>query len=74
MTTIELIEKHGIGNNCLSDAYELGRKDAIDEFKNIWDERVKDLIDWCKDKRLIGLQQADFIFDEIAEQLKEKKE
>lgn len=49
------------------------REDAIDEFKNIWDKRVKDLINWCKDTRLIGLQQADYIFDEIAEQLKEQK-
>ena len=31
MTTLELIEKHGIGYNCLSDAYELGRADAIEE-------------------------------------------
>ena len=31
MTTNELIEKHGIGHNCLSDAYDLGRADAIDE-------------------------------------------
>lgn len=33
MTTLELIEKHGIGHNCLSDAYELGRQDAIQEFR-----------------------------------------
>ena len=33
MTTLELIEKHGIGHNCLSDAYDFGRKDAIEEFK-----------------------------------------
>lgn len=25
MTTNELIEKYGIGHNCLSDAYDLGR-------------------------------------------------
>ena len=30
MTTMELIER-GIGHNCLSDAYELGRADAYDE-------------------------------------------
>lgn len=30
MTTMELIER-GIGHNCLSDAYELGRADALDE-------------------------------------------
>ena len=49
------------------------RADAIDEFKSVWDERVKDLIHWCKDKRLLGLTQADEMFDEIAEQLKEQK-
>ena len=54
--------------------YRRGRADAIDEIKFIWDRRVKDLINWCKDKRLMGLQQADSIFDEIAEQLKEQKE
>ena len=31
MTTLELIER-GIGHNCLSDAYDLGRADAIEEF------------------------------------------
>lgn len=30
MTTIELIER-GVGYNCLSDAYDLGRADAIDD-------------------------------------------
>lgn len=30
MTTMELIGK-GIGHNCLSDAYDLGRADAIDD-------------------------------------------
>lgn len=34
MTTMELIEKHDIGFNCLSDAYDLGRADAIDELYN----------------------------------------
>lgn len=32
MTTMELIER-GIGHNCLSDAYELGRADALEEYK-----------------------------------------
>lgn len=32
MTTNELIEKYGIGHNCLSDAYDLGRTDAIEEY------------------------------------------
>lgn len=31
MTTTELIER-GIGHNCLSDAYDLGKTDAIEEF------------------------------------------
>lgn len=48
------------------------RADAIDEFKSVWDERVKDLINWCRDERLLGLTQADEMFDEIAEQLKEQ--
>lgn len=34
MTTNELLEK-GIGHNCLSDAYELGRADIISEIKDI---------------------------------------
>lgn len=55
--------------------YEKGHKDgynkAIDDFKNKWDSRVMDLIRLCEDCRLIGVQQADSIFDEIAEQLKE---
>ena len=33
MTTMELIER-GIGHNCLSDAYELGKADAIKEYKS----------------------------------------
>ena len=49
------------------------RKKVLDELKSSWDKRVKDLINWCKDQRFIGLQQADFIFDEIVEQLKEQK-
>lgn len=32
MTTMELIDR-GIGHNCLSDAYELGRADAIAEIE-----------------------------------------
>lgn len=33
MTTMELIER-GIGHNCLSDAYDLGRTDAFNEILN----------------------------------------
>ena len=29
MTTNELIEKYGIGHNCLSDAYDFGRADML---------------------------------------------
>lgn len=51
MTTLELIEKHGIGHNCLSDAYELGRKDAIEEIlswmdNNCWVE--KELLEYLE--------------------------
>lgn len=37
MTTMELIER-GIGHNCLSDAYELGRADAIVEVIKLYEE------------------------------------
>lgn len=46
------------------------RVKAIDDMKSAWDSRVKDLIKWCKDKRLSGLEQADLIFDEIAEKMR----
>lgn len=36
MTTLELIER-GIGHNCLSDAYDLGRADAIREREEFWE-------------------------------------
>lgn len=38
MTTLELIER-GIGHNCLSDAYDLGRADAINEFVTRFEEQ-----------------------------------
>ena len=52
------------------DIIQAERNKAIDDMKSEWDSRVKDLICWCKDCRLVGLQQADLIFDEIAEQMK----
>lgn len=41
MTTLELIER-GVGHNCLSDAYELGRNAAIEEFVNEYKNFVSD--------------------------------
>lgn len=73
MTTLELIEKHGIGHNCLSDAYELGRKDAIEEF-----EKTKiDVLNWLIKRQSEGYgttngELLDHIYD-IAKQLKEQK-
>lgn len=34
MTTMELIEKYGIGHNCLSDAYALGMMHGLDGMEN----------------------------------------
>lgn len=34
MTTNELIEKYGIGHNCLSDAYALGMMHGLDGMEN----------------------------------------
>lgn len=33
MTTLELIEKYGIGHNCLSDAYALGMMHGLDRLE-----------------------------------------
>lgn len=39
MTTTELIEKHGIGHNCLSDAYDLGYQEGrADKYREITSE------------------------------------
>lgn len=50
MTTLELIEKHGIGHNCLSDAYELGRQDAERDFQNsdYWNDYLQKIISDAK--------------------------
>jgi len=67
MTTLELIEKHGIGHNCLADAYELGRQDAIQEFRAE-----------CESASYIPIGYGYYVTDmksirKIAEQLKEQK-
>ena len=75
MTTNELIEKHGIGHNCLSDAYELGRADMLKEIKeamytqcfernNDEDMQKWDGGNWFRYK----------LFENVVEQLKENKE
>lgn len=45
MTTMELIEK-GIGHNCLSDAYDLGRAEAERDFQNsdYWNDYLAQVI------------------------------
>ena len=42
MTTLELIER-GVGANCLSDAYDMGKADAIEECIEVVDK----IIDAC---------------------------
>lgn len=67
----ELKKRRNADEGYLADIYQdIGYKNGVDDFKMNWDSRVKDLVSWCKDTRLIGLQQADSIFDEIAKQLK----
>ena len=69
MTTTELIEKHGIGHNCLADAYELGRQDAIQEVKEI-------IISWSN--RVVGNDSVKYIsqliINEIGEQCSNDRE
>lgn len=48
MKTMELIER-GIGHNCLSDAYDLGRADAIDEMLNFINVRMSHLVDLAEE-------------------------
>ena len=45
MTTLELIER-GVGHNCLSDAYDLGREDAERDFQNsdYWNDYLAQVI------------------------------
>lgn len=58
MTTLELIEKHGIGHNCLSDAYDLGyqqgraeqKDEVVLEFEKIYREGLQDPTDKSKIK------------------------
>lgn len=52
MTTTELIER-GIGHNCLSDAYDLGRHDAEKELNALgeceYNKGARDFAEWiCK--------------------------
>lgn len=56
----------------IDEDFRKGYNKAIDDLKKEWDSRVKELISWCKDGRLIGLQQANSIFDEIADQLRDR--
>lgn len=55
MTTMELIERRGIGYNCLSDAYDLGRADAYKELAPLFEDIVTmdnicEVLDgeWCE--------------------------
>ena len=49
MTTMELIER-GIGHNCLSDAYELGRADVINEiYAKFMNEDKDSILEWLQD-------------------------
>ncbi|MDO4801134.1 MAG: hypothetical protein Q4A15_03110 [Prevotellaceae bacterium] len=72
MTTIELIEKHGIGHNCLADAYELGRKDAERDFQNseYWNDYLQKIISDAKadaiDELLNNVSES-IIWDVLAE-------
>ena len=60
MTTLELIENHGIGHNCLSDAYDLGyqqgraepkeKDEVVLEFEQIYKEGLLDPTDKSKIK------------------------
>lgn len=65
MTTLELIER-GIGHNCLSDAYELGRADAIELIENLMNRYEH----FTHDEYYISAVLSDL--DDLAEQLKEK--
>ena len=76
MTTMELIER-GIGHNCLSDAYELGRADAIKEYHDKLSKEMHDLWRFYKadtnNRPKPNFMCAYSMVDLIAEQLKEQK-
>lgn len=70
MTTMELIEKRGIGYNCLSDAYDLGRAEGRKE-TILWVRKLIRIFwkDWNKTshKKLPYLA-----FDELDEHILEQ--
>ena len=49
MTTMELIER-GIGHNCLSDAYELGRADALEDTELFREIFLEELVNQSVDR------------------------
>lgn len=68
MTTLELIER-GIGHNCLADAYDLGRADAIEEYRKEMHDMIEgdeEFTDWQK-YEILECNEL------VAEQLKEQK-
>lgn len=78
MTTMELIER-GIGHNCLSDAYDLGRADAYEElFKRIYkhfEGHIRNV--FGKDEildEISNLIDEYLIYIRLQEQLKEQNE
>lgn len=85
MTTTELIEKYGIGHNCLSDAYSLGLADGLDGMEHAVEfaeekaradaiDELSDLIDrllWNYDKETY--KDLSECFKESARLLKEQK-
>lgn len=57
MTTTELIER-GIGHNCLSDAYDLGRHDAETELNTLgeceYNKGAEDFAKWLQENVFIS--------------------
>lgn len=82
MTTNELIEKYGIGHNCLSDAYDLGKAHTLAECENRetewWDVLFNNHIQTKQDAIQECIQELKKYFDEdswcieILEEFKEK--
>lgn len=78
MTTTELIER-GIGHNCLSDAYDLGRHDAEKELKALgeceYNKGAEDFGKWLANGnvfiRRIGSEEMKTIDEHLAEWQKE---
>lgn len=80
MTTLDLIEKYGIGHNCLSDAYALGMMHGLDGMEGaarLAEEKARvDAIEDCisiVDKCLIDLPVTHDKTINALCQLKEKK-